>query len=210
VSADDVFTLRSPRSEDSDFGTNPILFEAEVDGVERKLLGAGQKSGMFWVLDRETGDVVWQRQVSDGSALIGGVFNNGAYDGRSIVVAGNDGTSSGPGSEPANGNSKPLGGAEEATSVLMALDPATGRIRWERQLPAWVWAPITLADGVGFVAVDRDLQAFDTKTGKKLLEVETDGTISSAPATAGDRVYFGSGLSYFTTKSGRTVYALEG
>jgi polyvinyl alcohol dehydrogenase (cytochrome) len=99
VSTGDVFTVSSPRSQDSDFGTNPILFEAEVDGRQRKLLGAGQKSGVFWVLDRETGAIVWQRQVSDGSALIGGVFNNGAYDGRSIIVAGNNGPP-GPGPDP--------------------------------------------------------------------------------------------------------------
>jgi polyvinyl alcohol dehydrogenase (cytochrome) len=206
VSEGDVFTVPTPRSQDSDFGTNPVLFEAEIDGVERKLLGAGQKSGIFWVLDRQTGEIVWQRRVSDGSALIGGVFNNGAYDGRRIVVAGNNGPP-GPGPEPAD--AEPRTGTV-GTSVLTALDPATGDVRWERELPEWVWAPITLADGVGFVAVDRELQAFDTKTGERLFGIETEGTISSAPVVIGDRVYFGSGLSYFTTTGGRTVYALEG
>ena len=209
VTEGDVFTLPTAISDDTDFGTNPILFEAEVDGVERKLVGAGQKSGMFWVLDRETGGTVWARPISDGSALIGGVFNNGAYDGKRIIVAGNNGTSREPGSEPANGRSEPIGDMA-ATSVLMALDPATGTVLWERQLPAWVWAPITLADGVGFVAADNQVQAFDTKTGKKLFSLDTEGTISSAPVVAGKRVYFGSGLSYFTTTPGKTVYALEG
>src|SRR5262249_34084217 len=97
------------------------------------------------------------------------------------------------------------------TALLMALDPATGDVRWQADLPAYVWAPITLADGVAFVTVDRELRAFDTKTGKQLFNVETEGTISSAPVVVGRRVYFGSGLSYFPpTKSGRTVYALEG
>jgi polyvinyl alcohol dehydrogenase (cytochrome) len=206
VTAGDVFTLANPQSQDSDLGTNPILFEAEVDGERRKLLGAGQKSGLFWVLDRATGEIVWQRQVSDGSALIGGVFNNGAYDGRSIIMAGNNGPP-GPGPEPPN----PPRTFTAGTSMLVALDPATGGARWEVELPAWVWAPITLADGVGFVAVDRELRAFDTKTGKQLFSLETEGTISSAPAIVGRHVYFGSGLSYFPpTKPGHTVYALEG
>jgi polyvinyl alcohol dehydrogenase (cytochrome) len=206
VSTGDVFTVSSARSQDSDFGTNPILFEAQVDGKLRKLLGAGQKSGLFWVLDRETGEIVWQRQVSDGSALIGGVFNNGAYDGRSIIVAGNNGPP-GPGPDPPD---RPRTGIV-GTSVLMALDPGTGDVRWERPLSAYVWAPITLADGVGFVAVDRELQAFRAKTGERLFGIEAEGTISSAPVVVGDRVYFGSGLSYFPpTKPGRTVYALEG
>ena len=205
VTEGDVFTVRNARSQDSDFGTNPILFEAEIDGEERKLVGAGQKSGMFWVLDRETGEIVWQRQVSDGSALIGGVFNNGAYDGRRIVVAGNNGP---PGPGPPD--DRPRTG-EVGTAVLMALDPATGAIVWQQPLDNYVWAPITLTDGVGFVAVDRELRAFATKTGEELFRVETVGTISSAPVIAGDRLYFGSGLGYFPpTQPGRTVYALEG
>src|SRR5205814_1900911 len=144
--------------------------------------------GMFWALDRMTGDVIWSRKVSAGSALIGGIFNNGAYDGERLIVTGNNGTSSGPGSEPANGNSKSIGGANTLTSVLMALDPADGDVLWERQLPAWDWAPITLAGSVGFVAADRELQAFDTATGAKLWSMQTEGTIASGAAIAGCRI----------------------
>src|SRR5207237_6322591 len=130
-----------------------------MNGGTGKLLGSGQRSGLFWALDRETGEVVWSRKISPGSQLIGGIFNNGAYDGERIIVAGNNGTSSAEGSEPANGNSHPLAAATTPTSVLMAMNPADGRVLWERQLPAWVWAPITLANGVGFVPADRQLQA---------------------------------------------------
>ncbi len=206
VTTGDVFTLANARSQDSDFGTNPILFEADVKGARRKLLGAGQKSGMFSVLDRGTGEIVWQRMVSDGSALIGGVFNNGAYDGRSIIMAGNNGPPGPAPDAPDRPRTHTVG-----TSELVALDPATGDERWQTELPAYVWAPVTLADGVALVAVDRELRAFDTKTGQQLSSLETEGTISSAPAVVGRRVYFGSGLSYLgPTKSGRTVYALEG
>jgi polyvinyl alcohol dehydrogenase (cytochrome) len=208
VSQGDLFTLPAPVGPDSDFGTNPILFDAEIGGETRHLLGAGQKSGMFWALDRETGEVVWSRKISPGSQLIGGVFNNGAYDGERIIVAGNNGTSSGPGSEPANGNSHPLAAATTPTSVLMAMNPADGSVLWERQLPAWVWAPITLANGVGFVAADRQMQAFDVATGAKLFSMETDGTISSGAAIAGGRVYFGSGIAYLGTKPDTTFHAL--
>ncbi len=196
----DVFTIPNPQSDDSDFGTNPILFDATIRGTERHLVGAGQKSGMFWVLDRTTGDVVWSRKVSGGSSLVGGVFNNGAFDGERILLAGNNGTSTGPGSVEANGLSNTLGLPIAQTSVLEALDPATGDVIWERQLPAWVWAPITVADGVGFVSADREIQAFDVKTGRELWTMNTDGTISSGAAIADGRVYFGSGLGYFGTK----------
>ncbi|MFL6242636.1 MAG: PQQ-binding-like beta-propeller repeat protein [Acidimicrobiia bacterium] len=161
---------------------------------------------MFSGLDRGTGEIVWQRQVSDGSALIGGVFNNGAYDGRSIIVAGNNGPP-GPAPDPPDRPRTHTVG----TSVLLAMDPVTGDVRWQVDMPAWVWAPVTLTDGVAFVGVDRELRAFDTKTGAQLFSLETEGTIASAPAVVGRRVYFGSGLSYLPpTKFGRTVYALEG
>jgi len=206
VSAGDVFTVPNSRSQDSDFGTNPVLFEADVNGSRRKLLGAGQKSGLFSVLDRDTGEIVWQRQVSDGSALIGGVFNNGAYDGRSLIMVGNNGPP-GPGADPLDRPRTHTVG----TALLTALDPATGDVRWQTELPSWVWAPVTLADRVAFVGVDRELRVFDSRSGKQLFSMETEGTISSAPAVVGRRVYFGSGVSYLPpTKSGRTVYALEG
>lgn len=206
VTAGDVFTLANAQSQDSDFGTNPILFEANVNGARRKLLGAGQKSGLFSVLDRDTGEIVWQRQVSDGSALVGGVFNNGAYDGRSIILAGNNGPP-GPGADPIGRPRTHTVG----TALLMALDPATGDVRWQTDLPNWVWAPVTVSNRVAFVAVDSELRAFDARTGQQIFSLETGGTISSSPAVVGRRVYFGSGLSYFPpTKPGRTVYALEG
>jgi polyvinyl alcohol dehydrogenase (cytochrome) len=200
----DLFTISNAQSEDSDFGTNPILF----DVGDQKLLGAGQKSGMFWVLDRETGDIVWSRQVGGGSALIGGVFNNGAYDGERIVVAGNNGESDGLGSEPATGESEVGLGTQFATSVLMAMDPADGSILWERQLPAWVWAPITIANGVGYVSMESQLQAFDVETGENLFTFQTGGTITSGAAVVDGQVYFGSGLAYFATTPNTTFHAL--
>lgn len=209
VSGGDLFTVPNPHSADSDFGTNPILFDATVGGRLRHLLGAGQKSGLFSVLDRETGAIVWQRRVSGGTPYIGGIFNNGAYDGSRIVVSGNTGTSNAPGSEPSNGRSKPAGGTYPTTAVLAALDPASGRVLWERQLPAWTWAPITLGAHVGFVTADDTVEAFDPTNGRRLFSFTAAGTISSAPVLVGRRVYFGSGVPYFTTKDAHTVYALE-
>jgi polyvinyl alcohol dehydrogenase (cytochrome) len=199
VDTGDVFTFPHPESADTDFGTNPVLFDATVGGQVRHLLAAGQKSGRFWVLDRTTGAVVWNRTVSTGSALIGGVFNNGASDGHRLILAGNDG---GPGAAR-------VGQPNAAhRSDLVALNPATGRVLWQRHLDGWVWAPITLSQGVGFVAVDTEMQAFDVTTGRLLARVPTEGTIASGPALSGGRAFFGSGLSYFGTKPGHTLYAL--
>jgi outer membrane protein assembly factor BamB len=72
-----------------------------------------------------------------------------------------------------------------------------------------VWAPITIANGVGFVAADSDLQAFDVATGERLAVIDTEGTIAGGAAIWDGRVYFGSGLSYLTTTGGTKLYALE-
>lgn len=206
LSKGDVFTIIHQLSPDSDFGTNPILFEARINGVKRKLVGAGQKSGVFWALDRRTGSVVWSQTISAGSALGGGMLNNGAFDGQHILVAGDRATSDAPGGEPANGESVNI--FPPNTSVLKALNPSTGEVVWERQLPAWVWAPITVANGVGFVAYETQLQAFDVNTGAKLFNYKTGGTISSAPVIVDGAVYFGSGITYIGTHPDHTLHAL--
>lgn len=197
----DVFTILNPQSPDTDFGTNPILFEATVNGVRRKMLGAGQKSGVFWGLDRETGEVIWSTAVSPGTALVGGFLNNGAYDGERIIASGSTGRSEAPGSEdPLEGNRR---------SRLVALDPATGAIIWDRQVGGWTFAPVTVANGVGYLAADKVVQAFDTRTGEKLFSFQTNGTISCAPVVAEGRVYFGSGISYIATQPARDFFVLS-
>ena len=167
--ANDVYTTvnRGP-GPDLDFGTNPILFEAGG----KKLVGAGQKSGQFWALDRMTGQVVWMHQVAGGCG-IGGVFNNGAFDGKNILVS-----------------SWACAGA----STLKALDAATGNPVWTQTLPAQSWAPITVANGVGFVPSQNTLNAFDVATGKMLFSTMVAGSISSGAVVVDGFVYFGSGV----------------
>jgi polyvinyl alcohol dehydrogenase (cytochrome) len=185
----DVFTILNPQSPDSDFGTNPILIDIKIDGEPRKLLGAGQKSGVFWVLDRENGQVIWSRALSQGSALIGGVLNNGAFDGERILVAG----------------SNPRTRAE---SILYALDPATGDVLWQRQIANWVWAPITSANGIGIVSTDLEMRVFNAATGDELFVLPTEGTISCGASIADGRIYVGSGTGYIATTGNRHLYAL--
>jgi polyvinyl alcohol dehydrogenase (cytochrome) len=53
-----------PRGGDLDFGQDPMLYTATVNGESHDLLAAGQKSGMFWGVDRDSGKVVWGTEVS--------------------------------------------------------------------------------------------------------------------------------------------------
>ncbi len=184
----DVFTPINPGGPDADFGANPILFEAEVDGVGREMVAAGQKNGMFWALDRLTGETIWQRRLGRGSPLTGGVLNNGAFDGERILVANND------------------PGAGYAT--LFALDPRDGEIVWQRELTGWVWAPITTSNGVGIVAADTTQTLFDTATGTELFRFPTNGTIACGASIVAGRIHFGSGMQHIVGTNDRMLYVL--
>jgi polyvinyl alcohol dehydrogenase (cytochrome) len=188
---------------DYDFGTNPILFEAEVGGTMTPLVAAGQKSGDMHVLARDgQGTEVCSRNLGPGSANgRSGIFNNGAWDGTHLLFAANGATSSGPGSEPADSSFGP--------SVLFAIDPATCDVVWERQLRGIVLAPITVANGVGFVGADRHLEAFDTDTGQRLLSYDAPSTIASAPTVSDGRVAFGTGINWSVGSSGSILVVLS-
>ena len=73
-------TENSTAGPDYDFGASPQLFTG-LGG--RKLVGAGQKSGMYWALDRSTLRPVWNTQVGPG-AQVGGIVGSTATDGQRI------------------------------------------------------------------------------------------------------------------------------
>lgn len=50
------------------------------------MLGAGQKSGVYWALEPKTGKVVWHTRVGPGS-LLGGMLWGTAADGKRIYVS---------------------------------------------------------------------------------------------------------------------------
>jgi polyvinyl alcohol dehydrogenase (cytochrome) len=185
VTQGDVFTISNPKSPDTDFGANPVV----IDVGKKELLAAGQKSGDVYVFDRTDGTLLQTRKLGDGSAFIGGVFQALAWDGEHILVVNNQSASMVDGGEVSNGDSG-------STSVLFALDPLTLDIVWERQLPAWVWAPLTIANGVGYVGAETHLEAFDIKNGAKLFDYQAVGTIIGGPVVNNGRVFVPSGLSY--------------
>ena len=73
-------TENSTAGPDYDFGASPQLFKGPGG---RKLVGAGQKSGTYWALDRSTLQPAWNTMVGPGSQ-VGGVIGSTATDGQRI------------------------------------------------------------------------------------------------------------------------------
>lgn len=179
----DLWSLDSSREvfgtgEDTDFGANPIL--AEVDG--RAVVAAGDKAGAFWMLDRETGEIIWKHTelTKSFAANTGGVLMNGAFDGQYFYVVSND-----PDNMPPD-------------SLLHVLDPRTGEdVREPKRLDGLVWGAPSLANGLLFVPVNSRLFVLDKESLDELAQFETGGTIASGAAAVVDgRVVVKSGLQY--------------
>jgi outer membrane protein assembly factor BamB len=179
----DLWSIDSSRmvfgtGEDTDFGANPIL--AEVDG--RAVVAAGDKAGAFWMLDRETGEIIWKHTELSASfrANTGGVLMNGAFDGRYFYVVSN---------EPAN---------TPPDALLHVLDAVSGEdAREPKRLDGLVWGAPSLANGLLFVPVNSKVLVLDADTLEELSQFETGGTIAAgAPAVVDGRIVVKSGLQY--------------
>ena len=91
------------------------------------LVGAGQKSGVYWVFNRKTGALVWQNQVVPGG-ITGGMQWGSAFDGERIFVA------------SANSGSGRQGGPGAGVGGWKAMDRKTGAVLWTTWI-RWAAAP---------------------------------------------------------------------
>jgi alcohol dehydrogenase (cytochrome c) len=168
---------------DWDFQDPPILVKA---GGRELAIGAG-KSGIVTALDAATGKPVWTRPVGahDGHdddgllamrgefsklktpatvspGTLGGVIAPMATDGSTVFV---------PVVNHSITVTSPTEISEESSlsGELVALDVATGAIRWRHELPAAAFGPPTVVNDVVFATdYEGSVYAFDAKTGSEL------------------------------------------
>ena len=113
--------LSDERGPDYDFGSGPNLFTIKVKGKDRLVVGAGQKSGQYWLLDATTGQILWSAAPGPGSTL-GGIEWGTATDGKRIYIA------------ETNYYRIPHqlpDGTTITSGAFVALDAATGKIDWK-------------------------------------------------------------------------------
>jgi polyvinyl alcohol dehydrogenase (cytochrome) len=129
---------------DMDFGASPNLFTLP-DG--RKVVGAGQKSGVYHVMDAKTMKPVWTQLVGPPSA-VGGIVGSTAVAGGQVF------------------------GPITVGGYLWSVDAAAGGHKWFAPVADGVhWGnPVSTANGVVYTVDFRGfLDAYDAATGVSLL-----------------------------------------
>jgi polyvinyl alcohol dehydrogenase (cytochrome) len=168
----------TPMGPDYDFGATPILMTLKGG---KQVLVAGQKSGIVYGLNPDSGALVWKTQVGVGSALGGVEWGIGADDAQVYV----------PISDLVPLFMRGVPNAPAAKSGLYALNPATGAIVWGTPSPvapchyaadkakpsacmrAQSAAPAIIPGLVFEGGLDGWFRAYDAKTGKIVWEYST-------------------------------------
>jgi len=186
---------------DWDLQDPPIL----VDVKGRKEVLASGKSGWVLALDAHSGKVLWKRSVgthnghdNDGvyamkheysklslpetvyPGLLGGVIAPMSTNGTSVFVpVVNHPVTFNNQTEPQeNGPS---------TGEVVALDAATGAVRWTRKFPAAVFgATMAVNDVVFATTFEGALYAFDASTGNVLWETKLPAATNTGVTVSGD------------------------
>jgi polyvinyl alcohol dehydrogenase (cytochrome) len=190
---------------DFDFAQGPALFTVRDDhGRSHDLVGAGQKSGVYWALDARTGEVEWRTHVAPGG-LAGGLQWGSAVDGRRIYAASSnsefkawtlkDGTSAGN-----------RGG-------WSALDASSGRILWQTPNPAYErsMGPVSGANGVIYACSMDDaghMYAMDAASGAILWDFASGANCNGGATIVDGTVFWGTGYDIFAATGGNNAQAL--
>jgi polyvinyl alcohol dehydrogenase (cytochrome) len=151
---------------DCDFGGSPTIFGSMV--------GACNKNGIFYALDRATMSVAWERQIGVKSGAQAQCSAAAIYDGRFLYMGGNPTT---------------INGVQYRGSVRR-LDPASGAVQWEVGLPNAVMGSPTM-NGGGLIAVGT-FDSTSTPNAVYLMD-DSDGsivkTVNSGGRTFGQPVF---------------------
>jgi polyvinyl alcohol dehydrogenase (cytochrome) len=162
--------------DDLDLAGAPNLFRIG----DRDVVGLGSKDGVYYAVDRASGEPVWQRQAAEpGIPEPGGNYSTGGFIGATAVAGGTVVGGTAIGGEP----------------YLHALDADTGAIAWQQPAAGPTYAAAAEANGVVFVgATDFTFRAVDLGSGEVLWSQEVQGAVSGGAAVVGNDVVAVAGL----------------
>ncbi|WP_369976128.1 PQQ-binding-like beta-propeller repeat protein [Xanthomonas bundabergensis] len=199
---------QEPQGPDYDFsGGGANLFTVIRNGKPQALVGAGQKSGVYWAFDADSGRTVWSTQVGPGGTA-GGIEWGSSVDpfkSRVYVAINNNNHTS---YTLAPGNTETWNAGSWA-----ALDAASGKILWQVKVPgidpiqttfgAGGRGPLASSPGLVYAgSMSGAMTVLDAQTGATLWSFDAGGSVSSAPAVVDGAVYWGAGYSRFNFGTG--------
>jgi outer membrane protein assembly factor BamB len=192
-----------PRNDvsDDDFGASAQLFTLPSG---RQVVGEGNKDGRYYVVDRRTGRLVWDKletgngNVASGYAL-GGLLGSTAVlsvDGHPAVFGGSAIDSPFYYDEKTGTEARQPNDALAATATpFVGFAGETGSRVWS-QLQAPTYGPTTAANGVVYSgALDDVLRAYNAATGAVLWAFPLGAPISSGAAITAGMIVIGAGTS---------------
>jgi polyvinyl alcohol dehydrogenase (cytochrome) len=178
--------------QDWDFGAGPNLIDATINGQHKQLLGAGEKNGIYWALDPDTGATVWSK-LAGPPDLEGGIEWGAATDDQRIYFAEVNFAKATFTLQPS--------GTSWNNSALTALDAATGNILWQTTAPSHrgkfgqtMAGALSVANGVLYTGTGGGyFLAVNAQTGKILWQFQSGGAVICAPSVIDGHLYWGSG-----------------
>jgi outer membrane protein assembly factor BamB len=162
---------------DGDFGASPTLFTATINGQTRQLVGAANKNGIYYALDRTNfgAGPVWEspRISTDPSTIA-----TSAWDGTRLYVGGFFDTVNGQGCD----------------GTVKAIDPSTGAFLWNDCFGngyGEVVEGLTAVPGLVLAGVGQHLVVINSANGKVLFDyADQSGWWFYAPPTVAHGVIY--------------------
>jgi outer membrane protein assembly factor BamB len=159
-------SARIPGVDDSDVGGGVALW-----GPRAFVAG---KNGYLYTLDRSTGRVLRMTDLAPW-ARNGGSTATPTGDGTMLMISGGERTN-------------PDIGMKGPRSVITAFDP-DGRELYHFTSETLAAGYVAFVHGIGFIALDRHLVAFDTRTGEELWSADTGEGAYPSPVVVPSGVY---------------------
>jgi polyvinyl alcohol dehydrogenase (cytochrome) len=190
---------------DSDFGGSPMLFSATIGGVNRRLVGAVNKNGVYYALDRANlaAGPVWTYTAEDAATATDTASPNACQDRNTISTSAWAGTGS-----PVIVAGVALSGSS-CLGTVAALDPATGQPIWQVPVGGDVQGAVTEVPGLVAVGAGASLQVLSSSTGAALFTYREPAGIDTGngqgqhhffwppPTISGSKLIIGNEDGYF-------------
>ncbi|WDI39908.1 outer membrane protein assembly factor BamB family protein [Bremerella sp. P1] len=219
-----AYNEKTGEYKDLSIGDTPKIYTIQDQGKRKEVLGVGCKNGSFYVIDRDSGEIIHKTPTYQGPpkpeltaskeerilalpSAIGGLQTGCAYDGKRVYVNGIDWPGLGVSLSRQESTFAPSGGRVTAISPTSLVE----NWRHERKKVDFenhdgkhylsgdpVPSGIAVANDVMFFTtnVSGKLSALNTANGKLLKEFRL-GPVWCGPAISRGRVYVGSGNNLF-------------